>query len=131
MSAQKAVLKLDVHDENCKKKAMKIASKFAGVESIAMDMKDQKLTVAGTMDPVKLAEKLRKRFSAEIVSVGPAKEPPKKEPPKPDPPKPDPPIIYLPPYYPVYYQPLPSSLWCCNAGFVSIEEDPNASCVIC
>ncbi|KAF8032503.1 hypothetical protein BT93_D1423 [Corymbia citriodora subsp. variegata] len=115
---------------------MKIASKFAGVESIAMDMKDQKLTVTGTMDPVKLAEKLRKRFSAEIVSVGPAKEAPKKddkskETQKKEQPKPDPPIIYLTPYYPVYYQPLPPSLWCSNAGFVSIEEDPNAFCVIC
>ncbi|XP_056166728.1 disease resistance protein L6-like [Syzygium oleosum] len=75
----KAVFKLDLHDDKEKKKVMKIASGFAGIESICMDMKDKKLTVAGHMDPVELAEKLRKLFPTEIILVEPAKEAQKKD----------------------------------------------------
>lgn len=38
-----------------------------------MDRKDNKVTVAGDMDPMELAGKLRKKFPTEILSVGPAK----------------------------------------------------------
>lgn len=48
-----------------------------------MDMKDKKLTVIGTVDPVNVVSKLRKYWPmTDIVSVGPAKEPEKKEEPK-------------------------------------------------
>lgn len=48
-----------------------------------MDMKEQKLTVIGTVDPVNVVSKLRKYWPAtNIISVGPAKEPEKKEEPK-------------------------------------------------
>ncbi|KAK3447130.1 heavy metal-associated isoprenylated plant protein 39 [Eucalyptus grandis] len=156
MQSQKTVFKLHLHSDKEKQKAMRIASGFAGIESIDMNMKDQKLTVAGAMDPVKLAEKLRKQFSAEIVSVGPAKEPPKKDESKkgnpdekkdadkskPKDPKPDQPILYpfphgfyrpFPPpysYFPVYHHPLPPPPMYSCGGYVSIEEDPNG-CVIC
>ncbi|XP_010060401.2 heavy metal-associated isoprenylated plant protein 39 [Eucalyptus grandis] len=155
---QKAVLKLELHDDKEKKKVMKKVSGFTGVESIAMDMKDKKLTVVGTMDPVNLVEKLRKLFSAEIVSVGPAKEAPKKDDNKKDNPdkkkddnkgnkneqpkdkQPDPSVVYfphgayrLPPpqplYYPGHYQPPPPPTYYYGRS-VSVEEDPNA-CVIC
>ncbi|PKA45963.1 hypothetical protein AXF42_Ash019724 [Apostasia shenzhenica] len=46
---------------------------------IAMDMKEKKLTVIGTVDPVNLIQKLRKVWHTEILSIGPAKEPEKKE----------------------------------------------------
>lgn len=52
---------------------------FAGVDSIAMDMKDKKLTVTGDIDPITVVGKLRKVCHTEIVTVGPAKEPEKKK----------------------------------------------------
>jgi hypothetical protein len=52
----------------------------AGVDAITVDMKSQKMTVVGMVDPVKVMSKLRKAAcSATIVSVGPVKEPEKKE----------------------------------------------------
>lgn len=52
-----------------------------------MDMKEKKLTVIGAVDPVSVVSKLRKYWQADIVSVGPAKEPEKKEEPKKEEPK--------------------------------------------
>ncbi|CAN1237408.1 Heavy metal-associated isoprenylated plant protein 39 [Linum grandiflorum] len=48
-----------------------------------MDMKEKKMTVIGTVDPVNVVSKLRKHWpTTDIISVGPAKEPEKKEEPK-------------------------------------------------
>ncbi|KAE8811390.1 hypothetical protein D1007_11768 [Hordeum vulgare] len=102
----------------------------SGIDDIAVDMKDQKMTVIGTVDPVHLVERLRSKFfaTAQMVSVGPAKEEKKdaakkedekKEADKKDPDKPP----ACPPY--CWYG-LPPPYHCpCSA-----EEDPN-SCVIC
>lgn len=46
---------------------------------ISIDMKEQMLTVIGTVDPVDVVSKLRKLWRTEITSIGPAKEPEKKE----------------------------------------------------
>ncbi|RZB44216.1 heavy metal-associated isoprenylated plant protein 39-like isoform X1 [Glycine soja] len=70
----KVVLHVELHDGKIKKKAMKIVSNLSGVESVSMDMKDQKLTLIGDVDPVVAVEKLRKLCDTRIVSVGPAKE---------------------------------------------------------
>ena len=51
---------------------------FAGIDSIEVSMKDQKMTVTGDIDPVVVVCKLRKGWYAEILSVGPAKEEKKK-----------------------------------------------------
>lgn len=86
---------------------------FAGIDSIEVNMKDQKMTVTGNIDPVVVCCKLRKGWYAEIVSVGPAKEEKKKEEPKKE--TKDTPTVCYPPM--VYYMPVH-------------EEYPN-NCVIC
>ncbi|PIM99851.1 Copper chaperone [Handroanthus impetiginosus] len=134
---QKVVLKLEVHDAKGKRKAMKAVSSLteinslkllcnSGIESLAMDMNEKKLTVIGNVDPVQIVHKLRKSWYTEILSVGPAKEPEKKEDgAKDDGKKDDDPTKELlelcKKYYPHY-----TEYYCVH----SCEENPN-SCVIC
>ncbi|KAG2384724.1 Heavy metal-associated isoprenylated plant protein [Vigna angularis] len=125
----KVVLKVDVQDEKIRKKAMQRVCGISGVESVSVDMKDNKITVIGDVDSVKVAIKLKKLGPADILSVGPAKEPKKEE--KPPEPKKDPKEEYaqLLKIYEAYFnqirhQPYP---YYYNR---TVEDNPCA-CVIC
>ncbi|XP_027110213.1 heavy metal-associated isoprenylated plant protein 39-like [Coffea eugenioides] len=76
---KKVVLKLEFSDDKVKQKVMQKVSGLVGIESVAIDNKDKKLTVVGDIDAVKIVSKLRKLCYTDIVSVGPAKEPEKKK----------------------------------------------------
>lgn len=74
-------------EENCPGTVHSHESILLGIDSISMDMKEKKLTVIGTVDPVNVVSKLRKYWQTDIITVGPAKEPEKKEEAKPEEPK--------------------------------------------
>ncbi|KAK6142777.1 hypothetical protein DH2020_023125 [Rehmannia glutinosa] len=123
------------------------------IDEIAIDMKAKKLTVVGTVDPVTVVSKLRKRnWPTDIISVGPAKEPEKKEEPKKEEPKQEEPkkeepkkeekkeepkkedekkaeqelVVGSVMPYRQYYPPMNTYYYVHH----SMEENPNA-CVIC
>ncbi|XP_021764872.1 heavy metal-associated isoprenylated plant protein 39-like [Chenopodium quinoa] len=134
---QKLVLQLDVHNDlNCKQKAINLVSSILGIDSISMDMKEKKLTVVGEMDPVDVMKKLRKKYSAKIISVGPAKEPekPKEVTKKPVKPKVVVPVVdYVNAMHAhnTYYTPYTDPCYSRYKGYTrSVEEDPTG-CVIC
>ncbi|KAK3150251.1 hypothetical protein QOZ80_3AG0230840 [Eleusine coracana subsp. coracana] len=78
--AQKVVLRVPtMTDDKTKQKAMEAVADIYGIDSIAADLKDNKMTVIGDMDTVTIAKKLRKLGKIDIISVGPAKEEKKPE----------------------------------------------------
>ncbi|XP_028796716.1 heavy metal-associated isoprenylated plant protein 12-like [Neltuma alba] len=100
--AKKIVLKVAVHGDKIKQKAMKVASGISGVDSVAMEMEEKKLTIVGEIDAVMAVKKLRKLCRTDIVSVGSTKEEEAQKKEEAD--------SYS--CYPHYYPPTPG-LYCC------------------
>ncbi|GLJ10201.1 hypothetical protein SUGI_0123930 [Cryptomeria japonica] len=129
---KKMVLQLTIEDEKRKRKALKVVAAVEGVDSVAVDMKENKITVIGDVDPVCLASKLRKFGFTDLLSVGPAKEEKKegekKEQKKPqgdakkenktEPPKVE--VVYVPMSY--NYRPY---------EYTIVRDEYRNSCVIC
>ncbi|KAL9230996.1 hypothetical protein vseg_006274 [Gypsophila vaccaria] len=74
MEIKKVVVKLSIHDNKDKQKAMKAVTSLSGIDSLDVDLKEGKMTVIGEVDPVAIVSKLRKQWNAQILTVGPAKE---------------------------------------------------------
>ncbi|XP_051121899.1 heavy metal-associated isoprenylated plant protein 39 isoform X2 [Andrographis paniculata] len=91
--AQKVVMRVwTMTDDKTKQKAIEAAADIlgqidfeklgilSGVDSIAADVREQKLTVVGEMDVAAVVKKLKKVVGkVDIVLVGPAKEEKKKD----------------------------------------------------
>ncbi|XP_057842354.1 heavy metal-associated isoprenylated plant protein 13 [Cryptomeria japonica] len=73
---KKMVLQLTIENEKRKRKALKVVAKVEGVDSVAVDMDEKKMTVIGEVDPVNVTTKLRKSgfCFAELMSVELTKE---------------------------------------------------------
>ncbi|TKY45261.1 hypothetical protein E2542_SST31551 [Spatholobus suberectus] len=115
---------------------MKAVSGLSGVESVSADLKDQKMTLTGDIDPVSVVCKLRKLCQVDILSVGSAKEEkkqePKKEEKKPDAKK-DPKEEYtefLQAYQAYYYNLIRQQQYPYYYYYRTVEENPS-DCVIC
>ncbi|KAL7130717.1 hypothetical protein ABFS83_13G152400 [Erythranthe nasuta] len=98
---QKIVIKVPMHSDKDKSKAMQIAVTMQGVSSVSIGKEGDCIEVIGEgVDSVCLAQSLRKKFCfANIVSVGEVKPV--------NPPQPTPPFNYYPPPCPQYYNPCP------------------------
>ncbi|KAJ0580894.1 putative heavy metal-associated domain, HMA, heavy metal-associated domain superfamily [Helianthus annuus] len=77
---QEIKIKVNMHSEKCRKGVMKAVTKLSGVDQVTVDLPKEMLVVIGDVDPVCVATCLRKkRWVAQIVSVGPKKEKEKDE----------------------------------------------------
>ncbi|KAI7742483.1 hypothetical protein M8C21_007167 [Ambrosia artemisiifolia] len=75
MVQQEIKIKVNMHSEKCRKGVLKTVTKLSGVHQVSVDLPKEMLVVIGDVDPVCVATCLRKkRWVAQIVSVGPKKE---------------------------------------------------------
>ncbi|KAK3030384.1 hypothetical protein RJ639_038912 [Escallonia herrerae] len=76
LSRKRIMLKVNIHCQRCKSNVFKAVAKLRGIDKVSVDSEKGMVTVVGDVDPVLLTKKIRKTGKvAEIISVGPAKEP--------------------------------------------------------
>ncbi|XP_078447827.1 heavy metal-associated isoprenylated plant protein 39-like isoform X2 [Wolffia australiana] len=71
MSEKEIVMRVDVDDDDGRRRAFIAVSVLSGINSISMAMKDKKMKVTGVVDPFRVVDKLKKHWHVEIVHVGP------------------------------------------------------------
>ncbi|CAO2207718.1 unnamed protein product [Urochloa humidicola] len=80
--SKKIVIKANLVGRACMSDILSVVATFQGIKSMEIDAEKCTLTVTGTVDPVRIAQKLKKKcFAANIISVADDKPKP------PDPPK--------------------------------------------
>ncbi|OEL33935.1 hypothetical protein BAE44_0005042 [Dichanthelium oligosanthes] len=68
--SKKIVIKADLVGKTCMRDIMTVASTLQGIKSMEIDAEKCTLTVVGTVDPVRIAQRLTKKcFAATIISV--------------------------------------------------------------
>ncbi|KAL3632253.1 hypothetical protein CASFOL_025237 [Castilleja foliolosa] len=80
---QKIVIKVSMHCQKCKSKALKIVVAVPGVESVGLagKEKDEVVVIGEGIDSVELTRRLRKKVAhAELLSLGEAKKVEEKKP---------------------------------------------------
>ncbi|GMH23190.1 hypothetical protein Nepgr_025033 [Nepenthes gracilis] len=65
------ILKLDMHCEGCAKKVQRSVKHFDGVESVKADCANNKLTVIGHVDPIKIKERVEEKTKKRVELVSP------------------------------------------------------------
>ncbi|XP_048604004.1 heavy metal-associated isoprenylated plant protein 2 isoform X1 [Brassica napus] len=76
---QKVEMQVDINCGKCKNQIMQAVTELEGVNQVVLDEEKSLLTVVGTMDPICIAEQLRKiKQKPVVVNIGPPKPPEKK-----------------------------------------------------
>ncbi|KAL0685961.1 hypothetical protein Bca4012_052809 [Brassica carinata] len=79
MTVKKVEMQVDINCGKCKNQIMQAVTELEGVNQVVLDEEKSLLTVVGTMDPICIAEQLRKiKQKPVVVNIGPPKPPEKK-----------------------------------------------------
>nr|VDD26952.1 unnamed protein product [Brassica oleracea] len=78
-------MQVDINCGKCKNQIMQAVTELEGVNQVVLDEEKSLLTVVGTMDPICIAEQLRKiKQKPVVVNIGPPKPPEAKPEKKPE-----------------------------------------------
>uniref|UniRef100_M4DVI3 HMA domain-containing protein n=2 Tax=Brassica campestris TaxID=3711 RepID=M4DVI3_BRACM len=78
-------MQVDINCGKCKNQIMQAVTELEGVNQVVLDEEKSLLTVVGTMDPICIAEQLRKiKQNPVVVNIGPPKPPEAKPEKKPE-----------------------------------------------
>ncbi|KAJ0248500.1 Heavy metal-associated isoprenylated plant protein 2 [Hirschfeldia incana] len=106
MVVKKVEIKVDINCGKCKNAILQAVAEIEGINQVLLDEEKSLLTVVGTMDPICVAEKLRKiKQQPVVVNIGPPKPPEEKKKETKTEPKP---VCCCPQHYPrLYHQRYP------------------------
>ncbi|KAL0738666.1 hypothetical protein Bca4012_014876 [Brassica carinata] len=131
MVVKKVEFKVDINCGKCKNAIMQAVAEIEGINQVLLDEEKSLLTVVGTMDPICVAEKLRKiKQKPVVVNIGPPKPPEEKKEDK----KETKPVCCKPCpqlYYPqLYPQPCPPYYNSCDMVTVSTHSNGSGCTIV-